>query len=80
MQERGDAPRVGLRSGFGGFGNRQCAEDRADSGEERRGVKRHGSKRHGVPSLCIDYAGGSIWSYSRLKSGIHDWIGVKNPG
>lgn len=80
MQERGDAPRVGLRSGFGGFGNRQCAEDRADRGEERRGVKRHGSKRHGVPSLCIEYAGGSIWSYSRLKSGIHDWIGVKNPG
>jgi hypothetical protein len=33
-----------------------------------------------VPSLCIEYAGGSIWSYSRLKSGIHDWIGVKNPG
>ena len=75
MQERVDAPRVGLRSGFGGFGNRQCAEDRADSGEERRDVK-----RQGVPSLCIDYAGGSIWSYSRLKSGIHDWIGVKNPG
>jgi hypothetical protein len=80
MQERGDAPRVGLRSGFGGFGNRQCAEDRADRSEERRGVKRHGSKRHGVPSLCIEYAGGAIWSYSRLKSGIHDWIGVKNPG